>query len=250
VTRMKNFVADRRQVLGAGLFAGLAMGLGESARAQPAATPNQPRRIGIIGAGHIGGTVGTLWVKAGHPVMFATRHPEELAALVKDLGPLARTGTVADALAFGDAVLIAVPYRAYPEIGRDNAAALRDKVVLDAGNAVPARDGDIAAEARENGIGETSAKYLTGARVVRAFNTLGYRVLQSNANRPGERMAIPIAGDNAAALALASDLIGDAGFEPVVVGPLVSAREFAQGAPLYGLQVSAAELRRRIETMK
>ncbi len=243
------FSPTRRALLRDGILTVLAIGVAGRISAQPA-VPAQPLRIGIIGSGHIGSTVGTLWVKAGHPVMFSSRHPEELASLAHDLGPLAKTGSVAEALAFGDVVLIAVPYRAYPEIGRDNAAALKDKVVLDAGNAVPARDGEIATEARDRGIGETSAKYLVGARIVRAFNTLGYRVLQDNANRLGERMAIPIAGDDAAALARASDLVTAAGFDPVVVGPLTRAREFAQGAPLYGLQVSAAELRHRIETMK
>src|SRR5579862_6030381 len=61
-------------------------------------------RIGIIGAGHIGGTIGGLWVKAGHPVMFSSRHPEELKDLVGGLGSLASAGTVAQAIAFGDAL--------------------------------------------------------------------------------------------------------------------------------------------------
>lgn len=220
--------------------------------AQTGTTPGMPGplKIGIIGSGHIGGTVGTLWVKAGFPVMFASRHPEELESLAKELGPLARTGSVADALAFGDVVLLAVPYKAYPELGKDNAAALKGKVVIDAGNAVQARDGEIATEAREKGIGETSAKYLPGAHIVRAFNTLNYQVLRNNANREGTRMALPIAGDDPAALAAASSLVSAAGFDPVVVGPLARARDFAMGAPLYGLQVSAVQLRDRIEKMK
>lgn len=74
-------------------------------------------RIGIIGSGHSGGTVGGLWVEAGHPVLFASRHPEEIKDLVARLDPLARVGTVAQAIAFGDAMFVAVPYGALPTLG-------------------------------------------------------------------------------------------------------------------------------------
>ena len=200
------------------------------------ATKSSGTRIGIIGSGNIGSTVGTLWVKAGHPVLFSSRNPENLKQLVDGLKPLARAGTVREALTFGDAALIAVPYGAYPQIGRDYAQELAGKIVLDAGNAVLSRDGEISKEARELGIGLTSAKYLPKARIVRAFNTLNYQVLASNAHRPGERMAIPIAGEDKEALALASKLIQDAGFDPVIIGSLQSAKLFAQGGPLYGQQ--------------
>ena len=136
-----------------------------------------PMKIGIIGSGHIGGTLGTLWVKAGHPVLFSSRHPDGLKDMVAGLGPLARTGTPADAAAFGEAVLVAVPYGALPQVGRDYGRALAGKVVLDAGNAVAARDGDIANTAKQKGIGTLSQELLPGAHVVRAFNTLGYRTL-------------------------------------------------------------------------
>ncbi len=205
-----------------------------------------PMKIGVIGSGHIGSTLGTLWVKAGHPVLFSSRHPEQLKDLVAGLGPLARAGTPAEAAAFGDAVLIAVPYAALPELGQDLSHQLAGKVVLDTGNAVAARDGEIAGKAKEKGIGTLSAELLPGARVVRAFNTLGYKVLAQDAHRAGPPLAIPIAGDDADALKVASSLVRDAGFEPVVVGPLARAAEFAQGAPGYGQEVAAPELRHRL----
>jgi 8-hydroxy-5-deazaflavin:NADPH oxidoreductase len=227
-------------------FAGLAMSTRSFAQGSDAA----PKKIGIIGSGNIGGTVGALWVKAGHPVMFSSRNPEKLREFAEGLGPLAHVGNVSEAIAFGDVVFLAVPYKAYPQIGKDYARQLGGKVVLDAGNAVPARDGEIAAEARANGIGLTSAKYLPGAHVVRAFNTLNYRVLASEANRLQGRIAIPIAGDDPAALAVAQTLVHDAGFDPVVIGPLESARKFAQGEPLYGQQITAPELRRLSDTVR
>jgi 8-hydroxy-5-deazaflavin:NADPH oxidoreductase len=207
-------------------------------------------KVGIIGSGNIGGTVGTLWVKAGHPVMFSSRHPEELKRLVDGLGPLARAGTVKEAFAFGDVVFIGVPYGAYPQLGKDYAREFVGKIVLDAGNAVPKRDGEIANEARENGIGFTSAKYLAGSRIVRAFNTMSFRKLTENANRPGARMAIPIAGDDKEALAVAQTLVRDAGFDPVIIGSLEQAKWFAQGGPLYGQDITAQEMQQRLKTLR
>jgi predicted dinucleotide-binding enzyme len=207
-------------------------------------------RIGVIGSGNIGGTVGSLWVKAGHQVLFSSRNPENLKQLVDGLGPSARAGSVRDALEFGEAILIGVPYAAYPQIGKDYAKELAGKIVLDAGNAVPARDGEIAKEAREIGIGATSAKYLPNARIVRAFNTINYKILAQQAHRSGERMAIPIAGDDKEAIAAASRLVRDAGFDPVVIGSLESAKLFAQGGPLYGQQITAQEMQARLKTLR
>ena len=229
----------------------LLLGLGSLPKdALAQAKKSSGTRIGIIGSGNIGSTVGTLWVKAGHQVLFSSRNPENLKQLVDGLGPLARAGTVREALTFGDAALIAVPYGAYPQIGRDYAQELAGKIVLDAGNAVPSRDGEISKEARELGIGLTSAKYLPKARIVRAFNTLSYSVLASNAHRRGERMAIPIAGDDKEALAVASKLIQDAGFDPVIIGSLQSAKLFARGGPLYGQQITAREMQLRFKKLQ
>ena len=143
-----------------------------------------------------------------------------------------------------------MPYSAYPQIGKDYARDLTGKIVLDAGNAVLRRDGEIANEARANGIGITSAKYLAGARIVRAFNTMSFRKLADNANRPGARMAIPIAGDDKEALAVAQTLVRDAGFDPVIIGGLESAKYFAQGGPLYGQEITAQEMQQRLKTLR
>jgi len=218
------------------------------ALAAPPAFGQAKRPIGIIGAGNIGGTVGALWVKSGHPVMFSSRSPDELKDMVAGLGPLAHAGTVAQAIAFGDALFIAVPYAALPQIGSDNRAALKGKVILDACNAVPTRDGDaITKEADENGTGVTSQKYLAGTRLVRAFNTLGFNVFKSQSNRPDPKLAIPIAGDDADAVRVAQELVRDAGFDPVLVGGLASAKKFQQRSEgVYGVQASAAELKQKL----
>jgi predicted dinucleotide-binding enzyme len=236
---------SRRVVLGAG--GALILGAALWPVRAPAQTNSSAKiRIGVIGSGHIGGTIGGLWVKAGHPVLFSSRHPEELKDLVADLGDLAKAGTVEQAFAFGDALFIAVPYGALPQIGQDYGAALKGKIVLDACNAVPARDGAIADEVESNGIGVTSQKYLPGTRLVRAFNTLNYMIFAREANRPDPKLAIPIAGDDPEAVQVAAGLVRDAGFDPVVVGNLKDASRFQRGAPGYGQQVTAAELKQKL----
>jgi 8-hydroxy-5-deazaflavin:NADPH oxidoreductase len=234
----------RRAMLGAGGALILsAMLLPARSFAQPSIGKS---RIGIIGSGHIGGTIGGLWVKAGHPVMFSSRHPDELKDMVAGLGALARAGPVDKAIAFGDVVFIAVPYGALPQVGRDNAAALKGKVVLDACNATAARDGAIAEEVERDGIGVISQKYLPGTRLVRGFNTMSYMTFAKEANRPDPRLAIPIAGDDAEAVQVVSGLVRDAGFDPVVVGKLADAKRFQRGGPGYGQPVSAAELKQKL----
>ena len=242
--KRERFDYSRRAVFG---FAG-AVALATTLRTMDAlaqATGGK-MRIGVIGSGHIGSTIGGLWVKAGHPVLFSSRHPEELKELVAGLGPLAQNGTVQQAIAFGGALLIAVPYGALPQIGQEYSDALKGKIMLDACNAVPARDGAVAEEVERDGIGATSQKYLPGTRLVRAFNTLSYMIFAREANRPDPKLAIPIAGDDSEALTVAAGLVRDAGVEPVIVGKLGDARRFQRGAPGYGQAVSAAELRQKL----
>lgn len=239
------FVCSRRSLL-LGASVTLASTL-RPWRALAQATGSAKFPIGVIGSGHIGGTIGGLWVKAGHPVLFSSRHPDQLRHLVAGLGSLAQAGTVPQAIAFGDVLLVAVPYHALPEVGQDYVDALRGKIVLDACNAVATRDGPaIADEAEQNGIGVTSQKYLPGTRLVRAFNTLNYTIFAREANRPDPKLAIPIAGDDPEAVRVADELVRDAGFEPVVVGKLADARLFQRGGPGYGQPVTAPELKRKL----
>ena len=202
-------------------------------------------KIGVVGAGKLGGAVGGRWVKAGHEVFFSSRHPEALKGLVEALGPRATAGSVKDAIAFADVVLLAVPYAALPEIGRDNAAALAGKIVLDACNPIAARDGDIAKEAMANGIGATSQKYLPGTRLVRVFNPVPYRSFDGEPARSGAPIGMPLAGDDPVAVKVASQLARDAGVEPVVV-PLSRAMDFAPGTALFAKALPVAELKRQL----
>jgi predicted dinucleotide-binding enzyme len=209
----------------------------------PAAQPTAPLKIGIIGTGHIGGALATLWVGAGHEVLMSSRHPQELQALAKSLGPRAHVGTPREAAQFGEVVLLSVPYGALPQIGRDLKSELAGKIVLDTGNPYPERDGPMAVEARRKGTGVASAEYLPGARLVRAFNAINSGDLRSEAHRKGAPVAIPLAGDDPQALKVAEQLVKDAGFAPVVVGPLSRAREFDVGTPVYTRVMTEPQLR-------
>ncbi|MGA6944721.1 MAG: NAD(P)-binding domain-containing protein [Pseudolabrys sp.] len=238
-----SMLVDRRVLLGAASFAAITTIL------QPTrlfAQGSSPTRIGIIGSGNIGGTIGGLWVKKGHSVFFSSRHPDELKDMVAKLGSLAQAGTVEQAVAFGDVLFIAVPYGAIPQIGKDYSAAMKGKVMLDACNAVSSRDGAVADEVERNGIGVTTQKYFPGVRIVRAFNTMSYMVFAREANRPDPKLAIPIAGDDPQALQIAASLVRDAGFDPVTVGTLADARRFQRGQAGYGQQVTAAELKQKL----
>jgi len=205
-----------------------------------------PLKIGIIGTGHIGGTLAKLWVAAGHEVLLSSRHPDELKPLAKQLGAKARVGTSREAASFGDVVLVSVPYKALPEVGRDLKAELAGKIVLDTCNPYPGRDGDMANDARKKGTGVASPEFLPGTRLVRAFNAINAGSLGSEAHRKPPLIGIPLAGDDAEALKVAQRLVSDAGFEPVVVGGLARAKDFDVGAPVYTKLLTAAELRKAL----
>jgi predicted dinucleotide-binding enzyme len=202
-----------------------------------------PMRIGIIGSGRQGGAIGLQWAKAGHEILFSSRNPGELADLVARAGPKAKAGLPQDAAAFGDVILIAVPYGALPQIGRDYAPLMKGKVVIDVGNPRADRDGPMATEALAKGTGVASAEYLPGVRLVRALNALSFVQVEREAHRAGEKLGIPIAGDDPEAVATVVRLVEDAGFDPVVVGPLARAREFDAGTPVYVKGLTAAQLK-------
>jgi predicted dinucleotide-binding enzyme len=212
----------------------------------PLLAADAPMKIGIVGTGKIGGALATHWAKAGHELVISSRHPEELQDLAKSLGPKVRVGTAREAAQFGDVVLLSVPYKATPEVGRDLASVWNGKVVLDTGNPYPFRDGAMAEDARKRSTGVTSKEYLPGVRLVRAFNAISARNLANDSNRKEGRWAIPLASDDAEALKVAERLVRDAGFDPVVVGGLARAREFDYGSKVYTELLTAPQLREEL----
>jgi len=214
-----------------------------SAGAQATPQASRPMKIGFIGSGNIGGAIGELLAKAGHEVLFSSRNPDSLKPLVARVGPRARAGTPKEAIAFGDVVFLGVPYSSMPQIGQDYAGALKGKIVLDAGNPNVRRDGPMAEAAVAKGAGVATAEHLPGARIVRAFNQLNFKVFLSEAHRAGDRIAVPLASDDPQALAVVSRLVTDAGFEPVVVGALAAGKSFDSSQPIFLKAMTARELR-------
>jgi len=243
-------VADRRRRELFRSIAGASALLAFAAAPRAGFAQTAPLKIATIGSGHIGGTLGALWVKAGHPVMFSSRHPEELKDMVAGLGPLARAGTPAEAIAFADVVLLAVPYTAIKQIGQDFAPQLATKVlILDASNPIVARDGDAATWAREKGAGLATAELIPGVHLVRAFNAVGYMKVREDAADTTKKIGMPMAGDDSAAIAVASQLVREAGFEPVVIGPLAMGRYLIPGTPLGG-EHTPEEIRQIVPDLK
>jgi 8-hydroxy-5-deazaflavin:NADPH oxidoreductase len=196
------------------------------------AADNQKMKIGIIGSGHVGSALGNVWAKAGHEVMFSSRNVDNDKKLAVEVGANAHAGTPPEAAAFGEVVLLAVPYSAFPELIKSLGSSLKGKVVINASNPFPQRDGEIAAQAREQGAGLFDATLLPGALVVRAFNAVGAARMASAHEDPG-KIGMPIAGDKKA-IAIASQLVREAGFEPVVVGGLDMGKYLMPGTPLAG----------------
>lgn len=230
------------------LFAAVAVTLFTMAARADTPVPKtaHPLKIGIIGAGEIGGALARHWGAAGHQLLISSRHPEELQSLAREIGPNVKVGTPREAAVFGDVIMLAIPYGATPQLGRDLAVELKGKIVLDAGNPYPSRDGEMAVRDRQRGTGVASAEYLPGVRLVRAFNAINSGPLLREGFRKPERLGIPLAASDPEAMKVAAQLVSDAGFDPVPVGDLSRAREFDYGTPVYVRGMTAAELRKAL----
>ena len=216
------------------------------AAAASCAFAQQPLKIGVIGSGRIGSTLGGLWAKAGHEVMFSDRDAEQARKTAESVGARARSGSAKEAAAFGDVVLIAVPYGALPAVAKEVGDALKGKIVVDPNNPVPARDGELGAQAKEKGAAVSTAAMLPGARLVRSFNSWGYMVMAREANRPAPRMALPVAADDPATLKIGMSLVSDAGFDPVAAGSLADSKAYDLGSSVSGKILTASELRQAL----
>ena len=203
-------------------------------------------KIGVIGSGHIGGTLAKLWAQAGHQVALSHAHgPESLAGQVAEIGHGAQAMTVEDAAAFGEVVLVAIPtgqYRTLP------AEQLAGKIVIDAMNYYAARDGDLAGMAENSS--QVVAEYLAGSRLVKAFNTMYYQTLatEGRASAPLEdRLVLFVAGDDRDAVATVEELIKEIGFAPLVTGTLAAGAPRQQpGSSIYNRPMKLAEARRAL----
>src|SRR3954447_9995602 len=191
--------------------------------------------IGLIGSGHIGGTVARLAVDAGHDVVLSnSRGPETLTDLVAELGPRARAATATEAAAAGDVVVVTVPLKAYRQVAVE---PLRGKVVIDTNNYYPQRDGHISELDDESTTSsELLQAHLPESSVVKAFNNISFVHLRALARPSGspERSVLAIAGDDADAKRTVTEFLDSIGYDAYDVGPLAEGWRFQPDTPAYG----------------
>ncbi|MBV9211658.1 MAG: NAD(P)-binding domain-containing protein [Acidobacteria bacterium] len=201
-------------------------------------------KIGIIGSGNIGANAARLFVRAGHEVALSnSRGGEGLEELAAELGQKAQVATIEEAAKFGEVVLIAIPFGKFRTLP---AEAFRDKVVIDAGNYYPNRDGNFAElDNDETTSSELLSAHLKGARLVKGFNTIWFEHLktQGNTSLPlEERRAIFIAGDDSGAKEIVARLIEEIGFTAVDTGFLhEGGRRQQPGTAVYNKELTGKD---------
>ena len=198
-------------------------------------------RIGTIGAGFVARAVATVAIRHGHEVMVSnTRGPETLFSLVGTLG--CKAGSPKDAAQFGDIVLVAIPLKNYQSIPVE---PLQGKIVLDANNYYPERDGHIAKLDRGDvTTSELVASHLPKSKIVKVFNAIQAAEIESDGRPAGDpdRRALPIAGDDTKAKKLVADLLDQFGFDVVDAGPLVEGKRFQKDTPGYCVRLNREKL--------
>lgn len=206
-------------------------------------------RVGIIGSGMIGSSLAGLLAERGYEVLLAnSRGPQSLTETVRQLGPTVTPATIVDAARAGEVVVVAIPFGRYPELAVE---AFADRIVVDATNYYPQRDGPVPELAAGTATSsELLARHLAGAQIVKAFNTLHFARLRTagRLDAPSsQRLAIPLAGDDARAKALVTQLIEDIGFAAVDAGDLAAGRHQQPGQPIYNRPVRPAEAKKLLE---
>lgn len=179
--------------------------------------------IGIIGSGHVGGTLGTRWARGGHSVVFSSRDPQsdKMHKLISDAGSSARAGSVADAVSASDVLLLATPWPQTHEALR-NAGDLGNKVLIDATNPL-APDLSELVIGRSTSAAEQVVQWAQGGRIVKCFNSTGYKVMENPKFADGNAVMI-YCGDDDDAKRTVHSLAAELGYDPVDLGPLTGAR--------------------------
>ncbi len=206
-------------------------------------------KIGVIGSGNIGGNLGKHWAKAGHEVLFTSRHPEQLNQLVQEAGGKSKAVSLDEAWeANADVYLLAVPFKAIDKLAELYAGEYANKVIIDATNPYPQRDGEMAQEVRDsnrNASEYTAMKFGT-AKTAKAFNTIYAEHLRDRAFRDTDKLAVPFAAQDNESKQLTQQLIEDIGFEPVYVGGLEDTQIMDPEQKIYGKSTNRKNLEEMI----
>ena len=208
-------------------------------------------KIGIIGSGNIGGNIGKHLAKAGHEVMFSSRHPEELQTMADEVG--AKVGKTEEAAEFGEVILLAIPYGKVPDVA-EQIGSLNNKILIDAGNPYPNRDGEVAQKVIDDE-SQTATGYVASlfpkAKTVKAFNSVHYQVFAEQAFKEGDdRIAVQICSDDEEAKESVKKLIEDIGFAPQDLGDLSLGVLFEPDAPLYNQNLKIGEAEKLLKQVR
>ena len=206
---------------------------------------NEPGRIAVLGAGHVGPVIARLAVGAGYAVAIATSgDPEDIALITELVIPGAEPRWASDAVADADIVVLAIPLHRFADV---DPGLLSGKLVVDAMNYWPASDG-VLEEFEDAGSSEIVAGRLSGSTVVKALNHIGYHELEDRARPRGvpDRGAAGVAGDDPAAVERIAGLIDRIGYDPVRLESLRSGRVLQPGGPVFGAVLALPEFERAV----
>ncbi|BAY97351.1 NADP oxidoreductase coenzyme f420-dependent [Tolypothrix tenuis PCC 7101] len=204
-------------------------------------------KIGILGAGNIGGNLGKIWAAKGHEIFFAVREPhsDKVKALLNELGSSVRTGSLQEAVSFGEVVLLAVHWQNVPAVLQEIQGLMSDKILIDSTNRMIPPPPDTTGSAAED-----IARALPGAKVIKAFSTLGANNL-TNLKFGSEDASTFICGDDPKAKAIVTQLGEELGFDVVDAGllntaPLIESltKLWVQISRNYGREIALKLLRR------
>jgi len=203
-------------------------------------------KIGIIGSGKVGGNLGINWAKAGHDVYFSSRHPQQLTQLRNQAGKNASAVSVVEAARYADVVLLATPFWATPNLADKLAPALKGKVIIDATNPYPDRDGKMAEQVRRSNYtaSEFTAHHFPDSEVTKAFNTIKFDHLKERAFKESDKLAVPYSASTDHGKEVTQQLIQDIGFDDVFVGPITKSKPMDVDQSLYAKSLNKAELER------
>jgi 8-hydroxy-5-deazaflavin:NADPH oxidoreductase len=163
-------------------------------------------KIGIIGSGNVGGTLGKKWAKAGYKVFFSSRHPDELKNLVALAGSNAQAGTIENAIKYADVVVLAVPYKAEADLSNKYKDLIGSKILVDCDNAYSFRDGAVVDKAKSVGVAYyTQQNYFPKTKLIRAFNAVNASSVA--AADQDNKIEIPFATDDPKLKSIAQALI-------------------------------------------
>ena len=205
--------------------------------------PEDIKSVGVLGLGKVGTAIARQAMKGGYEVLLATdKPPAEIALIAEVLAPGAVAMTAAELMRRADIVVLAIPLAKYRSL---DAAGLAGKIVIDIMNYWQPTDGTLEEFESASPSSVIVQRHLSGARLVRTLNHIGYHELEENALPVGhpDRQALALAGDDASARQTVAKFIDRLGYDVIDAGPLANSVAFQIGTPIFGARLDRNELK-------